>query len=130
MVWENYSFLKHNFSICTIGFKENRQDFPFYFCKLSYNFIEMHLKWTFQGKITLSKTILNILQISEQCQRCRDQIQVFFANRESIFEFNLSNWWVFDMHVSDFPSFAPSLLERTLTNMSIEQCHCKDTRTK
>ena len=67
-------------TICTIRIKEKRWDCPYHFGKLSYIFIEMHWKWTFQGQITLSKTLIFLTfywKISEQIQWCSNQIMVF-----------------------------------------------------
>ena len=56
-------------------------------------------------------------EISEQSQWCRDQIHVMvFLNRESILVWYipLSDWWGFDMHISDFSNFAWFLQTLTL----------------
>ena len=93
------------------GSMANRQDFPYHAGQYSYNFIEMHGKWTFQGQITVKNLIFLRFywKISVQSQWCRGQME-----KVSLSDITVSDRWVFDMHVSDFSTFVWFLLIRAL----------------
>ena len=74
---------------------------------LSYNFIEMHWKWTFHGQIILSKNSFFYHSIENFLSKSNDA-EIFSS------KISLLDQWVFDMHVSDFPHFAWILQTLTL----------------